>query len=50
MEMPLTIDAEYMIKILKYIKEKFTKIERISCYAMPMNILKKTPDELKENE
>ena len=43
----LNIDAEYMIKILKYIKEKFSKIERISCYAMPMNILKKTSDELK---
>jgi len=37
-----------MIKIVKYIKEKFSKLERISCYAMPMNILKKTPEELKK--
>ena len=44
----LNLDSEYMIKILKYIKEKFANIERISCYAMPMNILKKTSEELKK--
>ena len=44
----LNLDSEYMIKIIKYIKEKFANIERISCYAMPMNILKKTPEELKK--
>ena len=43
----LNLDAEYMIKILKYLYEKFPNLERISCYAMPMNILKKTPEELK---
>jgi radical SAM superfamily enzyme YgiQ (UPF0313 family) len=37
-----------MIKIVKYIREKFANIERISCYAMPMNILKKTSEELKK--
>lgn len=42
----LNLDTEYMIKIVRYIREKFSRIERISCYAMPMNILKKTPDEL----
>ena len=44
----LNLDSEYMIKIIKYIKEKFANIERISCYAMPMNILKKTSEELKK--
>ncbi len=44
----LNLDSEYMIKIVKYIREKFQNIQRISCYAMPMNILKKTPDELKK--
>ena len=43
----LNLDTEFMIKIVKYIREKFQDIERISCYAMPMNILKKTEDELK---
>ena len=31
----LNLDSEYMIKIIKYIKEKFANLERISCYAMP---------------
>jgi len=44
----LNLDAEYMVRIVKYIYEKFPKLERISCYAMPMNILKKTPEELKK--
>ena len=43
----LNLDAEYMVKIVKYIYEKFPNLERISCYAMPMNLLKKTPEELK---
>ena len=44
----INLSTEYMTKILKYIQEKFSLIERISCYAMPMNILKKTPEELQE--
>lgn len=44
----LNLDAEYMVKIVKYIYEKFPNLERVSCYAMPMNILKKTPEELKK--
>jgi radical SAM superfamily enzyme YgiQ (UPF0313 family) len=44
----LNLDADYMVKIVKYIYEKFANLERISCYAMPMNILKKKPEELKK--
>ena len=44
----LNLDADYMVKIVKYIYEKFQNLERISCYAMPMNLLKKTPEELKK--
>jgi len=44
----LNLDADYLVKIVKYIYEKFSNLERISCYAMPMNILKKTPEELKK--
>lgn len=44
----LNLSTEYMIKIVKYLYEKFPNLERISCYAMPMNILKKTPEELKK--
>ena len=44
----INLSTEYMKKIIKYIREKFSSIERISCYAMPMNLLKKTPEELHE--
>jgi len=44
----LNLNSDYMIKVVKYIKEKFVNLERISCYAMPMNILKKSSEELKK--
>jgi radical SAM superfamily enzyme YgiQ (UPF0313 family) len=43
----LNLSTEYMQKIVKYLREKFQNLERIACYAMPMNVLKKTPEELK---
>jgi radical SAM superfamily enzyme YgiQ (UPF0313 family) len=43
----LNLSVEYMQKIVKYIREKFQNLERIACYAMPMNVLKKTPEELR---
>ena len=42
----LNLSTDYMVKIVKYIYEKFSNLERVSCYAMPMNLLKKTPEEL----
>lgn len=44
----LNLDSEYIVKIVKYLYEKFPNLERISCYAMPMNILKKSEEELKK--
>lgn len=43
----LNLSTDYMQKIIKYLYEKFPSLERVSCYAMPMNLLKKTPEELK---
>ena len=43
----LNLSTERMLQILNYITEKFTKLERISCYAMPQNILKKSPEDLR---
>ena len=43
----LNLETEYMKNIVKYLYEKFPNLERISCYAMPMNVLKKTSEELK---
>jgi radical SAM superfamily enzyme YgiQ (UPF0313 family) len=37
-----------MIQILDYLREKFPNFERISCYAMPQNIMKKSPEDLKK--
>lgn len=43
----LNLDTEYMQKIVKYSYEIFPELERVACYAMPMNVLKKTEIELK---
>ena len=42
----INLSTEKLIKILEYIKEKFPNLKRISCYAMPKNLLQKTPAEL----
>nr|AIF02571.1 radical SAM domain-containing protein [uncultured marine thaumarchaeote KM3_157_H08]AIF10741.1 radical SAM domain-containing protein [uncultured marine thaumarchaeote KM3_47_A03]AIF10789.1 radical SAM domain-containing protein [uncultured marine thaumarchaeote KM3_47_A04] len=44
----LNISTEYMVQIVEYLYNSFPKLERVSCYAMPMNLLKKTPEELKK--
>lgn len=42
----LNLDASYLEKIVRYLHSKFENLERVACYAMPMNVLKKTPQEL----
>jgi len=44
----LNLPTEKMLQILDYIRAKFPNFERISCYAMPQNILKKSSEELKK--
>jgi radical SAM superfamily enzyme YgiQ (UPF0313 family) len=44
----LNISNETMVQILEYLRAKFPEIERISCYAMPKNLLQKTDEELKQ--
>lgn len=44
----LNLATDYMEKIVKYLYEKFPDLERVSCYAMPMNVLKKTHEELRK--
>jgi radical SAM superfamily enzyme YgiQ (UPF0313 family) len=43
----LNLPTERMLQILDYINLKFPNLERISCYAMPKNILEKSPEDLK---
>ncbi|MBI1657172.1 MAG: radical SAM protein [Thaumarchaeota archaeon] len=42
----LNLDTDYMVDIVSHLRGIFPHLERVSCYAMPMNILKKTPEEL----
>jgi radical SAM superfamily enzyme YgiQ (UPF0313 family) len=42
----LNLPTEKMIQILKYLYANFQHIERVSCYAMPKNLLQKKDDEL----
>ncbi len=44
----LNLPKDRMIEVLKYLRENFPKLQRISCYAMPKNILQKNDDELSE--
>jgi len=44
----LNLSTERMLQILEYINQKFPKLERISCYAMPKNILEKSIEDLKK--
>lgn len=44
----LNLPRDRMIEIIKYLRETFPRLQRISCYAMPKNILQKKDDDLKE--
>lgn len=44
----LTLPAETLIQILEKLNEELPHLARISCYATPINILRKSPEELAE--
>lgn len=44
----LNLSRERMLQILRYIRSQFPELERISCYAMPKNLLQKKDEELLE--
>jgi radical SAM superfamily enzyme YgiQ (UPF0313 family) len=44
----LNLSKDRMIQILQYLYSNFPRLERVSCYAMPMNLLKKKDNELEE--
>lgn len=43
----INLSTKRLVEILEYINKKFTALERVSSYAMPKNLLQKTPTELK---
>ncbi len=44
----LNLSTDRMLQILDYIHTKFPEIERVSCYAMPKNLLEKSAEDLKK--
>src|SRR5919198_3118477 len=44
----LNIPKKVMLQILQYVYARFPQLERVSCYAMPKNILQKKDYELRE--
>src|SRR5574341_2583529 len=44
----LNLSTERMLQILHYLYQKFPKLERVSCYAMPKNLLEKSHTDLKK--
>ena len=44
----LNLPNDRIVEILQYLKQNFPRLERISCYAMPKNILQKGDQELAE--
>ena len=42
----LSLDTQYLVKILKYLSKSFLRLRRVSLYASTQNILNKTQDEL----
>jgi len=42
----LVVDTDYMIQILGFLYEKFPSLERVTAYANPSNLLKKSAEDL----
>ncbi len=44
----LNLPKDRMVQILQYVHAKFPHLERISCYAMPKNLIQKKDSDLRE--
>ncbi|SFL99295.1 radical SAM protein [Pelosinus propionicus] len=44
----LVLSTDILLEILKLLRESFPKLRRVSCYAGPNDILRKTPEELQD--
>jgi radical SAM superfamily enzyme YgiQ (UPF0313 family) len=43
---PTSAPTDYLIEIIKYVREKLKNVPRVSCYAKALDILRKTDEEL----
>lgn len=44
----LNLSKERLVQILHYLRDRFPHLVRISCYAMPKNVIQKSDEELEE--
>ncbi|MHA1293790.1 MAG: radical SAM protein [Promethearchaeota archaeon] len=44
---PTSCPTDYLVEIIKYVREKIKNVQRVSCYAKSLDILRKTDEELK---
>ncbi len=42
-----SVPTDYLVSILKHVKNRFKKLERLSCYSKVLDIFKKKNDELR---
>jgi len=42
------LSSERLVRILRYLERSFPRLDRVSCYANPDNLLKKTVEEMRE--
>ena len=45
---PTSAPTEHLVTIIKYVRERLKNVQRISCYAKALDILRKTDEELKK--
>ena len=45
---PTSAPTEYLVEIIKYVRVKLRDVQRVSCYAKALDILRKSEEELKK--
>jgi len=45
---PTSAPTEYLVKIIKYVRQRLKDVPRISCYCKALDVLRKTDEELKQ--
>lgn len=45
---PTSAPTEYLVEIIKYVRVKLRNVQRVSCYAKALDILRKSEEELKK--
>ncbi len=45
---PTSAPTEHLVEVIKYVKSKFPRLERLSTYAKALDILRKKPEEIQQ--